>query len=52
MRPLDHNKPLEIIRMVDQLDAKSNDEAGLGGRELEQNIEALDKQRDEVPPRL
>ena len=48
MRPLDHNKPLEILRVVEELDARNNDEGGLGGRELEQNIEALDKERDEV----
>ncbi|KAK9795202.1 hypothetical protein WJX73_007747 [Symbiochloris irregularis] len=47
MRPLDNNKPLDIIRIVDDLDAKSNDEGGLGGRELEQTIEALDKKKDE-----
>ena len=48
VRQLDNNKPLEILRVVDELDANNNDEGGLGGRELEQSIEALDKQRDEV----
>ena len=48
MRPLDNNKQLEILRVVDELDAKNNDEGGVGGRELEQSIEALEKQRDEV----
>lgn len=47
-RPLDNNKPLDIIRFVDDLDAKSNDDGGLGGRELEQTIEALEKKKDDV----
>ena len=52
MRPLDNNKPLDIIRIVDDLDAKTNDEGGLGGRELEQTIEALEKKKDDVSARV